>query len=48
MMSSSERLHHINRRELLQGASALGLGVALGPAAAWAQEKTVKPPSSGR
>ena len=32
----------MNRRELLRGASALGLGIVLAPAGAWAQKKTVK------
>ena len=41
-MSSSHARVAPTRRELLQGASALALGVAAAPAAAWAQRTTVK------
>ncbi|MBI1962470.1 MAG: twin-arginine translocation signal domain-containing protein, partial [Candidatus Rokubacteria bacterium] len=35
-------MNHLSRRELLQGATALGVGIALAPAAGFAQKKTVK------
>src|SRR5947209_19289902 len=41
-MSSAEHRTDLTRRELLQGASALGLGAVLVPTAAWAQKPTVK------
>ena len=35
-------MSHLNRREILQGASALGVAIVLAPAGARAQKKTVK------